>query len=82
MFAMDARYQVSSIFPSSFEIWSKSFREELELMDVNSQIFTALPPEMQHDLLIEKKEVERYAHTHPNVLPKVHVMVTHVVYSW
>ena len=48
-------------------------------MDINSESFAALPPELQHDLLLEKKETEKYSHTHPSALPTVNTTV-HMIY--
>ena len=40
-------------------------------LDVNSSYFKSLPPEVQHDLLIEKKEMVKHTYTPVDCLPKV-----------
>uniref|UniRef100_A0A1X7UU45 XPG N-terminal domain-containing protein n=1 Tax=Amphimedon queenslandica TaxID=400682 RepID=A0A1X7UU45_AMPQE len=46
-----------------------SYRDD-DNIDVNSESFSCLPPEIQHDLLLEKKEKERTARCDPMALPK------------
>ena len=40
-------------------------------LDVNSSCFKSLPPEVQHDLLIEKKEMVKHMYTPVDCLPTV-----------
>ena len=42
-------------------------------VDISSSIFASLPPEVQHEILQEKQEMERYSHTDPSSLPMVGV---------
>ena len=41
-------------------------------MDIGSSYFSSLPPEVQHDLLLEKKELEKHTHTPADCLPEVY----------
>ena len=47
------------------------FSSEADTIDIESETFSALPPEMQHDLLLEKKEMQKYSYSNPSILPKV-----------
>ena len=40
-------------------------------LDINLSYFKSLPPEVQHDLLIEKKEMVKHMYTPIDCLPKV-----------
>ncbi|KAL5506745.1 hypothetical protein EMCRGX_G008482 [Ephydatia muelleri] len=47
------------------------YHHELANLDVHSEQFAALPPETQHDLLLEKQRYEKYTYHHPSTLPQV-----------
>ena len=48
-----------------------SYVEDVSMVDVESTEFTSLPPEVQHEILQERQEMERYSHTDPGSLPTV-----------
>ena len=45
--------------------------EDVESVDIASSDFSALPPQLQHEILQERQELERRAHTDPASLPSV-----------
>ena len=49
-------------------------------LDVDSDYFSSLPPEVQHDLLLEKKELEKHTYTPADCLPEVHVCTCHRIH--
>ena len=48
-----------------------SFVEDVRMVDVESSEFASLPPEVQHEVLQERQEMERHTHTDPRTLPNV-----------
>ena len=45
--------------------------EDVESVDITSSDFSSLPPQLQHEILQERQELERRAHTDPASLPSV-----------
>ena len=43
--------------------------EDVERVDLNSSEFASLPPELQHEILQERQEMERHTFTDPGTLP-------------
>ena len=52
-------------------------------VDVHSKEFDSLPPEVQHELLLERQQIEKYSYHDPDTLPQVRSfsMVTYRVCS-
>ena len=48
-----------------------SFVEDVEKVDVTSAEFASLPPELKHEILQERQELERRTKTDPGTLPDV-----------
>ena len=48
-----------------------SLAEDVESVDITSSDFSSLPPQLQHEILQERQELERRAHTDPASLPSV-----------
>lgn len=46
-----------------------SLVEDVERVDIDSSEFAALPPELKHEILQERQELERHTYTHPDSLP-------------
>lgn len=40
-------------------------------LDIHSDDFNSLPPEVQHDLLLERQQLETHTHHDPATLPQV-----------
>ena len=45
--------------------------EDVEKVDVHSAEFASLPPELKHEILQERQELERHTYTDPGTLPHV-----------
>ena len=52
------------------------YHHELADLDVHSEQFASLPPETQHDLLLEKQRYNKYTYHHPSTLPQVMPTIT------
>lgn len=44
---------------------------DLMTVDIQSDSFGSLPPEVQHELLLERQQVEKYSRHNPTTLPQV-----------
>ena len=51
-----------------------SYLEDVGAIDVQSPVFASLPPELQHEILQERQEMERHSYTDPGTLPAVSVV--------
>ena len=45
--------------------------EDVGMVDTRSQAFVSLPPELQHEILQERQELERHTYTDPGSMPSV-----------
>ena len=61
------------------QMYMQAHLQEVAEMDVGSHEFTSLPPELQYDLLLEKRELEKHSHTHLDILPKVLLTFSYVI---
>ena len=48
-----------------------AYLHDVASLDINSSEFGALPPEVQHELLLERQQMEKYSHNDPATLPQV-----------
>ncbi len=49
------------------------YQEDLATVDIHSEAFSCLPPHVQHELLLERQQIEKYSHHDPHSLPQVTV---------
>lgn len=45
-------------------------------LDIHSEDFKSLPPEVQHELLLERQQLDTHTHHHPDTLPQVNLKCT------
>ena len=48
-----------------------AYHEEVSALDIHSDDFSSLPPEVQHELLLERQQLEKHSHNDPTTLPQV-----------
>ena len=51
-----------------------AYLHEVASLDINSSEFGSLPAEVQHELLLERQQMEKYSYNDPATLPQVHEM--------
>ena len=52
---------------------NNAYYSDVTSVDVHSKEFDSLPPEVQHELLLERQQIEKYSYHDPDTLPQVHV---------
>ena len=57
---------------------SAHYYGDLMSVDIHSESFNDLPPEVQHELLLERQQLEKYSHHQPASLPQV--LYTYISY--
>ena len=49
-----------------------AYLRDVASLDINSSEFGSLPAEVQHELLLERQQMEKYSYNDPATLPQVH----------
>ena len=49
----------------------EKYQEDLATVDIHSESFSSLPPHVQHELLLERQQIEKYTYHAPQSLPQV-----------
>ena len=50
---------------------NNAYYSDVTSVDVHSKEFDSLPPEVQHELLLERQQIEKYSFHDPDTLPQV-----------
>ena len=57
------------------ETSDSSYLHDVASVDIHSAAFASLPPEVQHEMLQERQQLERHSYTDPALLPAVRTSV-------
>lgn len=52
-----------------------AYNEEVAALDIYSEEFSSLPPDVQHELLLERQLMEKHSHNDPDSLPQVRLLL-------
>ena len=55
-----------------------AYLRDVASLDINSSEFGSLPAEVQHELLLERQQMEKYSYNDPATLPQVHERIIHL----
>ena len=56
---------------SSILLANNAYYSDVASVDVHSKEFDSLPPEVQHEILLERQQIEKYSYHDPDTLPQV-----------
>ena len=60
---------------SSVLLANSTYYSDVASVDVHSKEFDSLPPEVQHEILLERQQIEKYSYHDPDTLPQVRTPV-------
>ena len=70
----------SPTFDESFvntQLANNQYYSDVASVNVLSKEFDDLPPEVQHEILLERQQIEKYSYHDPDTLPQVRVHCTY-----
>ena len=56
---------------SAVQSTNTAYYSDVASVDVHSKEFDGLPPEVQHEILLERQQIEKYSYHDPDTLPQV-----------
>ena len=56
---------------SSVQSTNNMYYNDVASVNVHSNEFDSLPPEVQHEILLEREQIEKYSYHDPDTLPQV-----------
>ena len=54
---------------------NSKYYDDVSSVNVHSDEFNCLPPEVQHEILLERQQIEKYSFHDPDTLPQVWVVM-------
>ena len=70
-------YSIASRSPTfdgpfaSTQVTNSMYYDGVSSVNVHSDEFDCLPPEVQHEILLERQQIEKYSYHDPDTLPQV-----------